>query len=276
MTDLVNRKYRLLDKIGGGSFGAVYKGQHIRTHEFVAIKVEPIEGGIHLLKNESIIYQYLQHCVGVPSVKWFGKDEDNYYMVINLLGDSLQHVKTQKTTFSLKLTLQIGIQIVKLLKTIHDKGLVHRDIKPDNFLLGLNNDKHTIYIVDFGFCKTYMRDNCHIPNTRTKSLIGSLTYASTNAHKFSELSRRDDMESLGYMLLYFFLGVLPWQTLLETENSHSNLIELKQKFVHLPEVPLVISEYMDYIKSLEFEDAPDYEKIVARFEEEIVILVKNS
>ena len=86
MTDVVNKKYKIINKIGGGSFGEIYKGQNIRTSEFVAIKVEPVACGINLLKHESIIYHYLQNCRGVPSVKWFGKDEENYYMVIDLLG----------------------------------------------------------------------------------------------------------------------------------------------------------------------------------------------
>lgn len=272
MTDLVNRKYRIIDKIGGGSFGAVYKGQHVRTNEFVAIKVEPIEGGIHLLKNESIIYQYLQHCVGVPTVKWFGKDENNYYMVINLLGNSLQHIKTKKNTFSLKLTLQIGIQIVKLLKTIHDKGIIHRDIKPDNFLLGLDNDKNTIYIVDFGFCKTYMRDGAHIPLSKTNNLIGSLTYASTKAHDFIELARRDDLESLGYMLIYFYLGNLPWQALSETDDIHRRIKELKQKLLESDEIPGGLIEYMKYVVKLGFDEDPDYSLVIHIFEREIEIL----
>jgi serine/threonine protein kinase len=267
MTDVVNKKYKIINKIGGGSFGQIYKGQNIRTSEFVAIKVEPIAGGINLLKHESIIYQYLQNCPGVPSVKWFGKDDHNYYMVINLLGESLQSIKNKKQTFSLRLVLQIGIKIIRLLKTIHDKGLVHRDIKPDNFLLGLDNDKNNIYIIDFGFCKTYMRDGTHIPLSKTSNLIGSLTYASAKSHDFIELARRDDLESLGYMLIYFYLGNLPWQNVLE-----SRIKELKQKILECDEIPSGLIEYLKYVVNLGFDEEPDYSLAIHIFEREIEIL----
>ena len=105
--DIINKKYTLLEKIGEGSFGSIYRGQNIRTKEYVAVKVEPIGNNTKLLKNESIVYQYLNNSPGIPSVKWFGKDATNYYMVINLLGESLQSIKERKNIFSLKLVLQI-------------------------------------------------------------------------------------------------------------------------------------------------------------------------
>ena len=119
---LINNKYKITEELGEGSFGKIYKGENIRTNELVAIKVESIQNGNKLLKNESIIYQYLVNTPGVPQIKWFGKDFDNYYMVINLLGDSLQTIKNEKGIFSLNLTLRLGIKIISLLKTIHDKG----------------------------------------------------------------------------------------------------------------------------------------------------------
>jgi serine/threonine protein kinase len=279
MTDVVNKKYKIINKIGGGSFGQIYKGQNIRTSEFVAIKVEPIAGGVNLLKHESIVYQYLQNCRGVPVVKWFGRDDNNYYMVINLLGESLQSIKNKKQIFSLRLVLQIGIKIINLLKTIHDKGLVHRDIKPDNFLLGLDNDKNNIYIIDFGFCKTYMRDGTHIPLSKTNNLIGSLTYASTNAHNFIELARRDDLESLGYMLLYFYLGNLPWQNVSETNNIHVEIKGLKKKILESDEIQCGLIEYLKYVVKLGFDEEPDYSLAIHIFERELEILdilAKNS
>ena len=171
---LINFKYKLLNEIGKGSFGSIYKGENIRTREKVAIKVETIEHGTYLLKNESIIYRYLNNMAGIPSVKWFGKDDTNYYMVINLLGKSLQNIKDTIGCFTLNDALKIGIYLINLIQNIHEKGLVHRDIKPDNFLFGLE-DTSKRYIIDFGFCKSYVGNDEHIPMTKTNNLIVSLT-----------------------------------------------------------------------------------------------------
>lgn len=270
--NLINNKYILQEKIGSGSFGSIYKSINTRTKEIVAIKVEPIKNGTKMLKNESIIYQYLGSKQGIPHIKWFGKDERNYYMVINLLGKSLEQLKSEKITFSLKLTLQIGIQIIFLLKTIHEKGLIHRDIKPENFLLGLNSLQKQIYIIDFGFCKSYLNNDVHIKFGKINSLIGSYSYASLNSHKHYELSRRDDMESLGYMLLYFFTGELEWNN---HDNSISNIeiINLKESVATNNKYPLVLLNYIKYIRSLEFEETPNYSIIIDSFNREINLLV---
>ena len=269
---LINKKYRVLEKIGEGSFGFIYKGENIRTRELVAIKVESIEKELKLLKNESVIYQYLNNIQGIPIVKWFGKDETSYYMVLNLLGESLESIKNN-LTFSLTNVLQIGIQVIILLKTIHDKGLVHRDIKPDNFLLGLNNQRKRIYIIDFGLCKSYMTNDEHNPVKKTNNLIGSLTYASINTHNCIELSRRDDMESLGYMLIYFYLGKLPWQDL---SSENVNVIQkLKQDITIHDKLPQILVNYIKYVRCLEYEEKPNYFLIIDNFKRELEIIKKN-
>lgn len=267
---LICNKYKLIEKIGEGSFGSIYKGENIRTKELIAVKIEPISNNYKLLKNESIIYQYLTNTIGIPNIKWFGKDENNYYMVINLLGESLQSIKNSKGTFSLKLVLQIGIQIISILKTIHDKGLVHRDIKPDNFLVGKNEKNKQIFIIDFGFCKTFMNNNMHIKMKNTKSVIGSLTYASVNAHNLIELSRRDDLESLGYMLIYFLKGELEWQKIEDTKN----ILNMKQKIIQNKNIPEILYNYFKYIRGLDFEETPDYILLTDMFKREIIDINK--
>lgn len=268
---LINKKYKILEQIGEGSFGSIYKGENIRTREQVAIKVEPIEQDTKLLKNESIIYQYLNNVDGMPNVKWFGKDENNYYMVLNLLGESLQSILKKQNKFSLRLVLQIGMQIVLLLKTIHETGLVHRDIKPDNFLLGLNTQSKKIHIIDFGFCKSYMRDNIHNKQSETTSLIGSPMYASINAHNCIELSRRDDLESLGYMLIYFYLGFLPWQ---EIKGDINIIKKMKQVITEKHDIPLVIINFIKYIRILEYDETPNYFLIMDNFMRELELIKK--
>jgi len=271
--EIINKKYTLLEKIGEGSFGSIYRGQNIRTSEYVAIKVEPIKNETKLLKNESTIYQYLNNNNGIPSVKWFGKDNTNYYMVIDLLGQSLQSMKDRVHTFSLKLVLQIGINVINVLKTIHDKGLVHRDIKPENFLLSRNPTDKKIYIIDFGFCKSYLIDGKHIAQKSTHNLIGSNTYASINAHNFIELSRRDDLESLGYMLIYFYLGSLSWQK--ELEKMNEQIKHLKQCITEGHKLPSILEGYMMYVRKLGFEEKPDYTFITDKFKTELEIIQKK-
>jgi len=257
--NLINNKYKIIEKLGAGCFGEIYKGENIRTDEKVAIKVEPISNNLKLLKNESVIYQYLVGTTGIPNVKWFGKDTTNYYMVLNLLGDSLQTLINNKKVFSLKLVLQVGLQIIFTLKSIHEKDLVHRDIKPDNFLLG---NKKQIYIIDFGFCKSL----ANITNVKkTTGLIGSLTYASINAHNYTELSYRDDLESLGYMLIYFYQGFLDWQKTADIKL----IIQMKQQVVDNEKIPIVLRNFLQSVRTLGFKEMPDYNTLISLLKREL-------
>jgi len=270
MPNIINHKYKVIEKIGEGTFGTIYKGENVRTNEQVAIKVEPIANQTKLIKNESIIYNYLKNINGIPSVKWFGKDEINYYMVIDLLGHSLQTIKEHKRVFSLKATFQIGIQIVNLLKSIHEKGLIHRDIKPDNFLFGLGERKTQIYMIDFGLCKSFLNnDRTHIDMKKSQNLIGSQTYASINAHNYDELSRRDDLESACYMLIYFVLGKLAWNNLNTNTktNTNANIIikQMKENIINADkdkQVPVILMNILQYVRSLTFKEEPDYIYII--------------
>lgn len=266
---IINKKYLIIQKLGEGSFGSIYKCQNIRTNEFLAVKIEPIKNETKLLKNESIIYNFIGKSDGIPTVKWFGKDNDNYYMVINLLGESLQNFK-----FSLKNTLKIGISIINLLKKIHDKGLVHRDIKPDNFLFGLNENKNKIYIIDFGFCKLYKKNEENIVLQKQRKIIGSLSYASINAHNFLELSRRDDLESLGYLLIYLYLDKLPWQVInnMEIDKINDEIKKMKYDIINLNELPEILKNYLKYVRNLKFEENPDYNFLIDNFTKAIDII----
>ena len=239
-------KYELLNKIGSGSFGYIYKARNIRTNSMVAIKTENIKNGSKLLKNETIVYQYLSGLKGVPNVLWFGKDEYNYYMVLDLLGISLTSLRESNSLFSLQTTIAISKKLLEILKEVHNKGIIHRDIKPDNFLLSENNK--SIYLIDFGFCKRYLLndDKTHIPLRSGKGLIGSINYMSLNIHNGIEPSRRDDLESIGYMML-FFLKITYFPT-----------IEYKTNIINDIRIPEIIRNYFQYCRGLKFDEMPNY------------------
>ena len=156
--------------------------------------------------------------------------------------------------------------MIILLKEIHNKGLIHRDIKPDNFLFGLNSKNKQIYIIDFGFCKTFLNDNnTHIEFKKTNNLIGTSNFASVNAHNFNELSRRDDLESLGYMLIYFYFGNLTWQ-----DCSNNEIIKnMKNNITNNKDIPKILIYYFEIIKKIEFKEMPNYELIIDMFKNEI-------
>jgi serine/threonine protein kinase len=172
-------------------------------------------------------------------------------------------VLNSKKTFSLKLVLQVGLQIISILQSIHEKGLVHRDIKPDNFLLGNNEtNKKQIYIIDFGFCKSIE----NVTNVKkTTGLIGSLTYASLNSHNYTELSFQDDLESLGYMLIYFYQGFLDWQ---KTEDVKL-IIQMKQHIVDNNKIPIVLRDFLRSVRLLGFKEMPDYNSLISLLKREI-------
>jgi serine/threonine protein kinase len=273
--ELINNKYRLLEKLGSGSYGSIFKAENVRTKELVAIKVESIQEELKLLKNESKIYHYLQGCTGIVPVKWYGKDSRNYYMVIHLLGKSLQDVLNKEGRFSLCTTLKIGINILTIIKTLHEKGLVHRDIKPDNFLFGIHNF-HSLYLIDFGFCKTFLTNNSrqeseHILPKKTHNLIGSKNYASIMSHSRMELSRRDDMESFCYLLFALFHGSLKWSFI----SDECEIIRLKRTLVDDPHQPAILVQLLREVRCMEFEEKPNYFLILDNFKKEIQCLNKS-
>ena len=198
---------------------------------------------------------------------------------MDLLGGSIKNKLNTYSKFALKNAVLIGIQMIKLIQSLHEKDLIHRDIKPENFLFGLNKENKSIYIIDFGFCKTFIQNDKHIEEKKISNLIGSRTYASINAHNYFELSRRDDLESVGYMLVYFYLGTLSWQDISElTHNGNINetIKHLKTSVFEKGNLPDVLINYIKYVRSLEFEENPNYFLIIDNFKREIEIIKKNS
>lgn len=266
MDHIIGGKFKMGRKIGSGSFGELYLGVNIQTGEEVAIKMESVKTKHPQLHYESKLYMLLQGGTGVPHLKWFGVEAEYNVMVIDLLGPSLEDLFNYcSRKFSLKTVLMLADQLINRVEYMHSRGFLHRDIKPDNFLMGLGRKANQVYIIDYGLAKKYrdLQTHKHIPYRENKSLTGTARYASVNTHLGIEQSRRDDLESLGYVLMYFLRGSLPWQGL-KANTKKQKYDKISEKKMMTPievlckSYPSEFVSYFHYCRSLRFEDKPDY------------------
>ncbi|KAJ4717861.1 putative Casein kinase [Melia azedarach] len=266
MEPRVGNKFRLGRKIGSGSFGEIYLGTNIQTNEEVAIKLENVKTKHPQLQYEAKLYKILQGGTGILNLRWFGVEGDYNVLVMDLLGPSLEDLfNFCSRKLSLKTVLMLADQMINRVEFVHSKSFLHRDIKPDNFLMGLGRRANQVYIIDFGLAKRY-RDTAthqHIPYRENKNLTGTARYASMNTHLGIEQSRRDDLESLGYVLMYFLRGSLPWQGLKAgTKKQKYEKISEKKVSTSIEALcrgyPTEFASYFHYCRSLRFDDKPDY------------------
>ncbi|XP_020587671.1 casein kinase I-like [Phalaenopsis equestris] len=266
MEPRVANKFRLGRKIGSGSFGEIYLGTNVQTNEEVAIKLEIVKTKHPQLLYESKLYRILQGGTGIPNVRWFGVEGDYNVLVMDLLGPSLEDLfNFCSRKLSLKTVLMLADQMINRVEYIHGKSFLHRDIKPDNFLMGLGRRANQVYVIDFGLAKKY-RDSSthqHIPYRENKNLTGTARYASMNTHLGIEQSRRDDLESLGFVLMYFLRGSLPWQGLKAgTKKQKYEKISERKVSTSIEALcrgfPTEFASYFHYCRSLRFDDKPDY------------------
>ncbi|KAL4571967.1 hypothetical protein LXL04_018735 [Taraxacum kok-saghyz] len=266
MDHIVGGKYKLGRKIGSGSFGELYLGVNIQSGEEVGVKLEPTKTKHPQLHYESKVYMLLQGGTGVPSLKWFGVEGEYNIMVIDLLGPSLEDLFNYcNRKFTLKTVLMLADQLINRVEFMHARSFLHRDLKPDNFLMGLGRKANQVYVIDFGLAKKYrdLQTHRHIPYRENKNLTGTARYASVNTHLGVEQSRRDDLESLGYVLMYFLRGSLPWQGLKAgTKKQKYDRISEKKMLTPIEVLcksyPPEFTSYFHYCRSLRFEDKPDY------------------
>ncbi|CAN1270364.1 Casein kinase 1-like protein 11 [Linum perenne] len=263
---IVGGKFKLGRKIGSGSFGELYLGVNVQTGEEVAVKLESVKTKHPQLHYESKLYMLLQGGTGIPHLKWFGVEVEYNIMVIDLLGPSLEDLFNYcNRKFTLKTVLMLADQLINRVEYMHSRGFLHRDIKPDNFLMGLGRKANQVYVIDYGLAKKYrdLQTHKHIPYRENKNLTGTARYASVNTHLGIEQSRRDDLESLGYVLMYFLRGSLPWQGLKAgTKKQKYDRISEKKVQTSIESLcksyPSEFVSYFHYCRSLRFEDKPDY------------------
>ncbi|EEQ82997.1 hypothetical protein NCER_100199 [Vairimorpha ceranae BRL01] len=288
-SELLNIK--LMEKIASGAFGEIYLAKDTNLKILVAVKVEK-KGNMTQIKHEYQVYKRLikfsnkfllpDEPVPIPKIFTYGKIlvKDVYMncLVMELLGKSLEELFVHSNRrFALKTVVKLAIRMLKSIEMVHNSHFVHRDIKPDNFVFDI--EEKNLYLIDFGLAKEYRDPRTHVHREirYDKSLTGTARYASIRTHQGYEQSRRDDLESLGYCLLYFLKGRLPWQGL-RAENKQERYDKIKEcketlKIWELcADLPHEFYMYVFYVRNLGYEDWPNYEYLRGLFK---TIMKKN-
>ena len=255
-------KYTCVKKLGKGSFGSIY--QAVYGKEEYALKFEDRKKNNDLLQNEAAIMNYLKG-PNIPTVKSYGFTSSYNILVMQLLGRDLEHHFKKRKKFSVKTVCMLGFQMINILENIHEKHILHRDIKPENFVMGLNHNSKIVYLIDFGLAKKYrsMSTLIQYPLTMKKKFTGTARYASINALKGYEHSRRDELESLGYIFIYFLKGKLPWQNI-KVKDKEEKFKKILQKKLEISSnelclgIPKEFEIFLEYVKNLKYDEKPDY------------------
>ena len=273
------KKYKPIKVIGKGTFSKVYLSLNTKENTYVAIKAEKKEkNGVELLESEAF-FLYSIRGIGIPEVITFGKTKTHNLLIMPLLGRSLLDLTIQKKqNMSLNDVCLIAIQILDRIEWIHSNNIIYRDIKPENFLFG-KTDPEILYIIDFGLCKKYRSSNTgkHIRPTNLGKFTGTSRYASVYAMAGFEQSRRDDIESIGYMIIFLMKKKLPWMGIKgKSYKECYHKLYLMKKYMDMKELckglPSEMIDYMNKAKALAFEEKPDYKYLKNLF---YTILKKN-
>lgn len=242
---ILERKYELSSKIGEGSFGYVLKARNIITDKPVAVKIEPSES--ITLKNEAKIYKLLNNIIGVPILYSYGNVNTISYLIMDMLGSPI----TPNVTYPH--FLNIGKQSLEIMKHMHNHKVLHRDIKPDNFLF--DRDNKMLYLIDYGVA-TYHES--YETTNDTRSFIGTPIYSSLSVHNGVSYTRSDDLESLGYTLLWFLEGEIDWE-----HDNHDIILKKKRYLCCDPDIEedVFIYDWVRYCRTLSATDVPLYDDL---------------
>lgn len=264
------RRYKLEKLLGAGAFGEIYSGVDVESQDAVAVKLERADAPYPQLAYEARVYRRLANNKGIPRLYYIGVEGHYNVMVMERLGENLENLfNTCHRKFTLPTVQALAVQMLTLVALVHDEGFVHRDIKPDNFCTSAGGQ---ICIIDFGLSKCYLNPTTreHIPFRTDKHLTGTARYASVRNHMGHEQSRRDDLESLGYVLIYFLRGRLPWQNIKKNdseEQKYKKMMEMKQSSMEdvLQELPSAFRQYFEHVGGLAFDSRPDYAYLQSLF-----------
>ena len=260
-------KYEIIKNIEKNNNLRIYKGKNIISGELILIKIEQKEEKKKkgILEIESYYFNYLKS-PGIPIIKKIGY-YDNYIISIQpLLGETLSQLFNKYYgIFKIKDITMIAIQILERIKFIHSKNIIYCDVNPNNFAIGLGRFQNNIYMTNFNLAKRYKNKNTleHIKYNLSNKVIGDYIFSSINSLRGVELSRRDDLESFGYMLIYFLKGSLPWEHIrgLNKEEKMRKIYQFRKSY-DLSDlcqgVPEEFKLFLNYVKTLTFMEEPDY------------------
>jgi casein kinase 1 len=262
--------YQVTKLLGMGSFGNVSSAFHVLTGSEVAIKMEvpsdtptaPV-----VLPYEALVYDLLRGHPGIPSCKWSGIDRGSHILILDQVGANLQQLRRLcRGELSLKTVVMLAVEMLDRIEFVHSRGIILRDIKPENFAMGIGEKSHIVYLFDFGLAKLYVDPStgAHIPYREGRTALGTMRYSSYNVHFGREQARRDDLEALGNVLLYLLHGKLPWQGIYapSKEAKWRRMGEMKAGSAAFRDLlarsPAEFTTYFDHCRSLKFEEKPNY------------------
>jgi len=268
----INDNYTILlnKKLGSGSFGQIYQCLNTKTNEILACKIESINELKPQLYHESKILLLMKNCTGFPTCYDFILTDQDKILIMDYLGPNLDTIMNKLPSdnnikkFTTKTSLMIMIQAIERLKCLHEKGIIHRDIKPENFVIGPKNKERIIYLIDFGLSKKISNDKILPTIKADRNIIGTMRYISMNTHQGYEQGRRDDLESLFYIIIYFIKGELPWQNIKckTRQEKYNKIFEIKKKVTEdgelVEDLPLEMKKILEYILGLNFAERPNY------------------